>query len=78
MPSSFRENSRALKLMISFPFLKFVDLLQHRDGDHHVVLLEGVDAVVIVEDDVGVQHEYLVRPGKQRMGAKKLLMWTCA
>src|SRR5208337_4271709 len=44
--------------------LELVDLLQHGDGDHDRVLLEGVDAVVVVEDDVRVQDEDLVRTGK--------------
>ncbi len=38
-----------------------VDLFKDRDRDDDVVLLEGVHAIVIVQDDVRIQNEDLVR-----------------
>jgi hypothetical protein len=40
--------------------LEAVELLQHDDAQRHVVLLEVVDAGVIEEDDVRVDHEELL------------------
>ena len=44
------------------PFLELVDLLQHGDRDDNIVLLERADAVVVMKDDVCVEHEDFVRP----------------
>jgi hypothetical protein len=40
--------------------LEAVELLQHDDGERDVVLLEVVDAGVVEEDHVGVDHEELL------------------
>ena len=39
--------------------LELVQFLDHGDGDHEVVLLEPLDRLVVVQDDVGVEDEYL-------------------
>ena len=40
-------------------FLELVQFLDHRHGDDDVVILEIFHALVVVQDDVGVQHENL-------------------
>ena len=38
-------------------FLELVEFLEHRDRNRDVVLFEVLDAVGVVQDDVGVQHK---------------------
>ena len=39
--------------------LELVQFLDHGDGDYEVVLLEPLDRLVVVQDDVCVEDEYL-------------------
>ena len=48
--------------------LEAVELLQDDDGQRDVVLLEVVDAGVIEEDDVGVDHEELLHLPSRAVG----------
>ena len=41
------------------PLLELVQLLDDRDGNHEVVVLELLDGLVVVQDDVRVEDEYL-------------------
>ena len=38
-------------------FLELVQFLDDRDGNHDVVVLKLFDALIVVQDDIGVQHE---------------------
>jgi len=52
--------------------LEAVELLQDDDGERDVVLLEVVDAGVIEENDVGVDHEELLHlPSRPSHGGAK-------
>ncbi len=48
--------------------LETVELLEHRDGNDDVVLLELVHALAVVKDDVGVEHEHLRLPSNCHRG----------
>jgi hypothetical protein len=43
--------------------LETVQLLQHRDGNDDIVLLELIHAFAVVKNDVGVEHEHPLLPG---------------
>src|SRR4029077_3449378 len=48
------------------PLLELIELLEHRDRDRDVVLLEVLESVEVVEDDGGVEDEdLLVRLGHE-------------
>ena len=56
------------------PLLELVELLEHRDRDRDVVLLEVVESVEVVEDDGGVEDEDLaLRLGHGNAG---VLSWS--
>ncbi len=48
-----------LEVQVAVPLLELVQLLQHRDGNHHVVVAERENALGIVQDHVGVEHKQL-------------------
>lgn len=43
--------------------LELVDLLDHVDRDHHVVVGEVEDRARVVEEDVGIENEILLHGG---------------
>ena len=52
------------------PLLEAIQLLEHRHGNDNVVLRELIDALAVVKDDVGVEHEHLQLPSNcHRVGA---------
>src|SRR6185503_3793366 len=53
------EKLPGLKMNVLVPPLELVELLQHRDWNRNVVLVEIEDAAAVVQDHIRVQHEQL-------------------
>jgi hypothetical protein len=46
-----------MKVQRVIALLEIVQLLNHRDGNHDIMLVELMDAVAVVKDDVGVEDK---------------------
>jgi hypothetical protein len=57
--SMARRNSRAWKLSDSFPFSEVIEFLDDRDGNNNIMLLELVNALAVVQSNIGVENEGL-------------------
>ena len=42
------------------PLLKSIKLFEHRDGDVNIVFLKLVEAFVVMEDYIRIEHEILL------------------
>src|SRR5690554_7988038 len=54
-----------LKVDLLVALLELVELFEHGDGQHHVVVLKIVQALVVVQEHVGVENE---RSEERRVG----------